>query len=206
MVKILKGSASLLTLVLAFGVGLYTYSLHLFKLYPSPPISLHDRIVARVPPTTLPAYTSAFYKAWTLRLEGLAAQLAGYPAPSDSFLNGLFVVRRRTAQEVEVEWRMPRPISRLFDTLGVGMVQGGSQILSVEDKDGGTEIQYTCEEYLGVRPDRWEDVEYRRASGIGMNGKPLGAFGVQLHRLYMRFLIEQAKKRLTEEASRGHSQ
>ncbi|TYJ58339.1 hypothetical protein B9479_000885 [Cryptococcus floricola] len=159
-------------------------------------------IVARVPPTTLPEYTSAFYKTWTLRLEGFAARLAGYPIPPDSFLNGLFVVKRRSAQAVEVEWSMPKPVTRLFKALGVGMVQGGSQILSVQDKDGETEIRYTCEEYLGVRPERWEDVEYRRASEIGINGKPFGAFGVQLHRFYMRFLIEQAKNRLIKGARR----
>ncbi|ODN74008.1 hypothetical protein L202_07491 [Cryptococcus amylolentus CBS 6039] len=202
MVKLSQGGSSFLAIVLASGLGVYTYSRHLFNLYPSPPIGLHDSTVARVPLTTLPEYTSAFYKTWTLRLEGFAAQLAGNPVPPDSFLNGLFVVKHRSAQAVEVEWSMPKPVTRLFKALGVGMVQGGSQILSVQDKDGETEIRYTCEEYLGVRPERWEDVEYRRASGIGINGKPFGAFGVQLHRLYMRFLIEQAKNRLVQGARR----
>ncbi|ODN93437.1 hypothetical protein L198_05302 [Cryptococcus wingfieldii CBS 7118] len=156
-------------------------------------------IVARVQPTTLPEYTSAFYKTWTLRLEGLGARLAGYPVPPDSFADGIFVVQRRTAQAVEVEWEIPKPVLSVSEALGVGMVQGGSQTLCVQDEDGESEIRYTCEEYLGPRPDCWGDVEYRRTSGIGMEGKPPGAFGIHLHRFYVRFLFEQARKRLVGE-------
>ncbi|WVQ73413.1 hypothetical protein IAR50_002985 [Cryptococcus sp. DSM 104548] len=199
MVRLSQRTASLLALITASGFGLYAYSQQLFKLYPPPPLGLYDKVVARVPPTTLPEYTSAFYKTWTLRLEGLAERLGGYTAPTDSFANGLFVVQRRSAEAIEVEWSMPRPVSHFFNMLGVGMVQGGSQILSVEDKAEETEIQYVCEEYLGSRPEQWDDVDYRRTNGIGMNGKPLGELGVHLHRLYARFLIEHARKRLFAE-------
>lgn len=147
-----------------------------------------DYMYTRVPSsTTLDSFTKAFYATWTLRVEALLARLTGYasiPSHSETYLNGLFPIIHRTPSSTVMAWRMPGPVLAFFKALNTPMVAGGTQELTAVPVDGQVEIGYACAQNYG-RADEY----------LG-----LGLVGLELHRFYMRFLLDAAKRRLERQA------
>lgn len=138
---------------------------------------------------------ASFWSTWTLKLEGYAARVTGYQSiddhqSGDSYAYGIFPVQRRTPTSVIVLWRMPHPVLSLCKSLGVPMVAGGVQELLVTELKGDEiEIGYAAAQHLGKSQAHEE-------------GKKMGELGLELHRLYMRFLLDSARKRM-ERGNRG---
>lgn len=101
-------------------------------------------------------------------------------ADQEAFAGGIFVVTNRTDKSVTTEWKMPEGVQRMMRNRGVRSLLGGKQTLACTPVLGGegVEILYDCEEeYVGEDRDVWER-------------------GVLFHRLYMRFLFDQARSKL----------
>lgn len=150
-----------------------------------------DYIYARVPlrrpiGSPLDTFIDAFYSTWTLRLESLLTRFA-HIAPThlnttaQAFCNGLFPVYKRYDDSIIVQWATPPSIINPCRRLDKPTVGGGTQELSAVIVNGGTELEisYACAQ--------WMD---------GPRGNKLGEVQMALHRFYMRFLLDSARKRL----------
>ncbi|KAK4687297.1 hypothetical protein P7C73_g2810, partial [Tremellales sp. Uapishka_1] len=137
-----------------------------------------------------------FYTTCTLRLKAFLARLTGYVSFPDQGLgahaSGLFV-RTTISQAGEVmEYTIPSPILSLLDKLDIPMIRGGRQELAAvvikgEAGEGDElELAYACaEHYDGAKE--------------GLKGKSVSKWGANLHKFYMRFLLDQARGKVVKE-------
>jgi hypothetical protein len=145
-----------------------------------------DYIYARIPigrevDDPLKTYLAAFYSTWTLRVEGLLARLTGcapdIPSDGPPFVNGLFPVHSYSTSSVIVEWRTPEAVLGSFRKRGSTVIGGGLQELSAVVREKEMEIGFACAQWV---------------EGEGH----IGSTQMALHRFYMRFLLESARRRL----------
>lgn len=153
-----------------------------------------DYIYARIPlsrpiPQPLETFTRAFYSTWTLRLEAWITGVTGI-APThldrngQSFCNGLFPIHERFNETIIVRWATPRSVLDFLRRIGRPTVGGGVQELSAVVTENGKQLE------IGYACAQWMD---------GPEENRLGDLGMALHRFYMRFLLDSAKKRLQRE-------
>lgn len=138
----------------------------------------------------LDTFLAAFYATWTLRTEAMISRIFDI-APSHlhsrgpAYCNGLFPVLDRYPDSIIVQWETPKGVSKLFKDRGKTVLGGGVQELSAvmvesDDKRWEMEIGYACAQ--------WMD-----------GPESLGKAPMALHRFYMRFLLDSARRRLERE-------
>ena len=132
----------------------------------------------------LDTYLSAFYSAWTLKIEGLMTRLTGcapsIPSEGLAFVSGLFPVRSRTTDSIILEWAVPQRILGHFRKRKSVVLGGGLQELSAVQQGNELEIGYACAQ--------WKEGD-----------RELSKVQLELHRFYMRYLLDATRNRLEKE-------
>lgn len=136
----------------------------------------------------------AFYAGWTLRLEAWASRrynLVGRrPSSADkditpplAYASGIFQVIHREPDSVTVLWSAPGASE---ETAVTHAMPEGVQVIAAQLNDnGGLDISYAC------------------AQDLPPGNKLVYAVMMKFHHVYMRFLLDETKKRLEQWAREG---